>query len=682
MTRFKYNKVLLVVMLAALLAALMIVWQRHGAEESNKRAELVMDYEDIVELARTEGEPVSDLMTRFREAGVTTLAVYDTTLEKLHRDGRVTVLAGTDIQERLRAGTPVSISQGGFQSDKVYVIGKNRPEPDKTYDEVRSDLIRRLGAARVQELPDQGRRILEVSGNYEKLIKWNLGISSEEIKESAAYGFWVMIRPTNYTKVTADDVESVFSRLDGVDKISGMMFVGDEVLGYPGLLPLTAQELKKHNMTLAMIEHPLQLQFLRQEGLTQLATLLQYQAARVYVIPKDEQLKLKLAEAIQRWGVTEQERNIRVNLLRKYDKAEGNRTVLETNLAYVQGVKTELAGKGFQFGRASVLPPYFPASWLLALVIMGAVAAGVLFLSLVYPFPVRWQYVLLVVLSAALIFPVLKGGGTLARQMAALASAVIIPALAMTWQLDRWRSLAIPEAPSLGRILLGGLGNVTLIMLLSLVGGLYVAALLGDVRFFLEMEIYRGVKVTFVMPLVLITITYLTRYQLLGEPVTSVNDFWNKTVRFLNYPLQVKTLLIAGVAAVAAWMFIGRSGHTLGVPVSETELRLRAFLEQVMSARPRGKEAFIGHPAFFLAVMAVWQRWPQALHYVLVVAATIAMGSLVETFAHLRTPVMMSVERAFNGLAVGAVCGIAAVIGVWLLQSLSRALGRRITSHE
>lgn len=682
MTRFKYNKVLLVVMLAALLAALMIVWQRHGAEESNKRAELVMDYEDIVELARTEGEPVSDLMTRFREAGVTTLAVYDTTLEKLHRDGRVTVLAGTDIQERLRAGTPVSISQGGFQSDKVYVIGKNRPEPDKTYDEVRSDLIRRLGAARVQELPDQGRRILEVSGNYEKLIKWNLGISSEEIKESAAYGFWVMIRPTNYTKVTADDVESVFSRLDGVDKISGMMFVGDEVLGYPGLLPLTAQELKKHNMTLAMIEHPLQLQFLRQEGLTQLATLLQYQAARVYVIPKDEQLKLKLAEAIQRWGVTEQERNIRVNLLRKYDKAEGNRTVLETNLAYVQGVKTELAGKGFQFGRASVLPPYFPASWLLALVIMGAVAAGVLFLSLVYPFPVRWQYVLLVVLSAALIFPVLKGGGTLARQMAALASAVIIPALAMTWQLDRWRSLAIPEAPSLGRILLDGLGNVTLIMLLSLVGGLYVAALLGDVRFFLEMEIYRGVKVTFVMPLVLITITYLTRYQLLGEPVTSVNDFWNKTVRFLNYPLQVKTLLIAGVAAVAAWMFIGRSGHTLGVPVSETELRLRAFLEQVMSARPRGKEAFIGHPAFFLAVMAVWQRWPQALHYVLVVAATIAMGSLVETFAHLRTPVMMSVERAFNGLAVGAVCGIAAVIGVWLLQSLSRALGRRITSHE
>lgn len=57
--------------------------------------------------------------------------------------------------------------------------------------------------------------------------------------------------------------------------------------------------------------------------------------------------------------------------------------------------------------------------------------------------------------------------------------------------------------------------------------------------------------------------------------MTSVNDFWNKTVRSLNYPLQVKTLLfIAGVAAVAAWMFIGRSGHTLGVPVSETELRL------------------------------------------------------------------------------------------------------------
>ena len=681
MTRFKYNKVLLAVILAGLLAALVIGWQRHQVEVRSNTSEMVMDYEDITELAIMVGEPAHALMSRFQDAGVTTVAVYDMTLEKLHRDGRLSVVPGTEFQQRSRLGQTVTIDPNGFSADKVYVIGKSKNEIDVTYDEVRSDLIRRLGASVVTDVPGLAR-VMAVSGSHEKLMKLNLGLSSEEIKNAAANGFWVMARPTNYNKVTSDDVEAVFSRMGDSDRISGMMFVGDEALGFPKLLPLTAQKLQERGMTLAMIEHPLQLQFLQQEGLTQLATLMNHQAARVYVIPKDEHLKLKIAPAIQRWSVTDQERNIRINLLRKYDKPEGQRTLLETNLEYVKGIKEALHSKGFETGRASVLPSYFPHPALMMVVIVGSVASGVLFLTLLIPFAPRWQYLLLFVISAVMIFPILKGSGTLVRQMAALGSAVLIPALAMTWQLDRWRALDIPSIPSLGRILFDGTWNVILTVLLSLVGGLYVAALLGDVRFLLEMEIYRGVKVTFIMPLVLITLIYLTRYPLLGPPVNTIRGFWDKTIRFLEYQMQVKGLLLGAAVAFAAWMFIGRSGHTAGVPVAQSELELRSFLEQVFSARPRGKEAFIGHPGFFLAVMAVWQRWPQALHFAMVITATIAMGSLVETFAHLRTPILMSVERAFTGLLVGIACGIAAVVGLWLLQMLTRVMGRRIGSHE
>lgn len=682
MTRFKYNKVLLALMVVGLLAALVIGWQRHQAEGRNNTAEMVMDYEDLTELARMVGEPAHILMGRFKEAGVTTVAVYDMTLEKLHRDGRLTVMTGAEIQGQVRLGQPDAVGNAGFSPEKLYIIGKSKSEIDVTYDEVRRDLIRRLGAPLVSEMPDTPARVMAVSGSYEKLMKLNLGLSSEEIEHAEANGFWVMARPTNYNKVTSDDVEAVFSRLGDSGRTSGMMFVGDEALGFPKLLPLTAQKLQERGITLAMIEHPLQLQFLQQEGLTQLATLMDYQAARVYVIPKDEHLKLKIAPAIQRWVVTDPERNIRINLLRKYDKPEGQRTLLETNLDYVKGITGALHSKGFQTGRASTLPAYFPHPALLVAVIVGAVASGVLFLTLLIPFASRWQYMLLIAISAVMVFPVLKGSGTLVRQMAALGSAVLIPALAMTWQLDRWKALAVPSEPSLGRILSYGTWNIILTMLLSLVGGLYVAALLGDIRFLLEMEIYRGVKVTFIMPLVLVTLAYLVRYPLLGPPVMTARGFGDKVIRLLDYPVQIKVLLIAAGAAFAAWMFIGRSGHTAGVPVAQSELELRSFLEQVFSARPRGKEAFIGHPAFFLAVMAVWQRWPQALHYAFVIAATIAMGSLVETFAHLRTPIMMSTERAFNGLLVGVACGIAAVVGLWVLQKGLRLLGRSNDSNE
>ena len=682
MTRNRYNKLLLAVMLLGLLASLVINWQRHAIEQKSNVVELTMDYEEITELARTEGEAADALFQRFREAGIVSLAVYETTLEKLHREGRLSVLSGANIQERLRVQTPVAIPQAAFHPEKVYIIGKNRTEPDITYDEVRSDLIRRLGAERIEEVADPVKRILAVNAFYDKLIKWNLGLSSEVLRDAAARGFSVVVRPTNYTKVRPDDVDAVFARLSGVDNVSGIMFVGQEVLGYPHLLQQTADNLKQRGVTLMMIEHPLQLQFDKQDGLLEMASMMDYRAARVYIIPKEEQPKLRLPEAINRWGLSDQERNIRVNLLKKYEKPEGQRTVIETNLAYVAGVKAELESKGFVVGPAGTFPPYFPHPALLVLAIAGATAAGVLYLTLLLPTVARWQYGLLIVLTLGLSLPVLMGGGTTARQMAALASANLFPVLAMTWQLDRWQAKKLPDQPSVGAILKDGVFSLTITVLLSLAGGLYLAALLGDVRFLLEMEIFRGVKLTFVMPLVLISLIYVTRYPLIGEPVHTLRGFWDRTITFLNYPIRVKTLVVGGVAALAAYVLVGRSGHTAGLPVPAAEIKLRALLEQVMFARPRSKEFLIGHPAFLLAAMAVWQRWPQVLHYILVVAATIGQSSLVETFAHLRTPVSMSVIRALDGLLLGALIGLGAVIACWLLQALSRALGRRLGVDE
>jgi hypothetical protein len=271
--------------------------------------------------------------------------------------------------------------------------------------------------------------------------------------------------------------------------------------------------------------------------------------------------------------------------------------------------------------------------------------------------------------------------------MAGLASACIFPALAMTWQLDRWRSreLAGDFGPStgIGRIITAGVGALVVTTLLSLVGGLYLGAVLSDVRFFLEMEIFRGVKLTFVAPLILVAITYLTRYNLF-EQVKSVDarGLWRQVVTILNYPVTIKSLLFVGAAAFAAWVFIGRSGHTAGVPVPAAELKLRALLEQLMYARPRGKEFLIGHPAFLLAAMAVYRQWPRLIQFILVITATIAQGSLVETFAHLRTPIFMSAVRGLDGLVLGAVVGAAAVIGVYIIQVVIARLGRSPAVHE
>ncbi|HMM19519.1 MAG TPA: DUF5693 family protein [Selenomonadales bacterium] len=692
MANYKYNKILLALIVLGLVAALIIGWQRHLVEENNSRVEMVMDYDEIVELARIEGIAVPEAMRRFKEAGVTSLAVYDTTLEKFQNNGKLTVVTGADLLARYRTGEiekPLfGDPDGTIDPNSMYLfVGRQEPGGPARFAEVKDDLARRLGPGRVQEFATADNRLaMAVEANFEKVLKWNLGLSSEEMQEVADNGFYIVVRPTNYTKVKPEDIDAVFDRLGRFPGVTGVMFAGEEslgVLGFPDLLPLTAKKILEHGLKLYMIENPLQLQFLRQEGLMPLATAANYQAARVYVIPKDEQPKLKLETAVHRWGGTDAERNIRVNLIRKYDKPVPGLTLLETNLKYVRDIKQDLIEKGFTLGPAQAYQLYYPSPWLLAVVIIGATAAGVLFLTLVWPIAPRCQYILLVLLAALLLWPVLKGSGTLVRQAAALVSASLFPVLAMSWQLDRWRAREPFRGSSLSRILVDGLVALLVTTGLAMVGGFYIGALLADVRFLLEMEIFRGVKLTFVMPLLLITLTYLVRYNPLGDqPISRPEDVARQVAKMLDYPIYLKTLLLFGLGAIAAWIYVGRSGHTAGVPVPAIEIKLRAFLEDAMYARPREKEFLIGHPAFMLAVVAVYRQWPRLLHYLLVVAATIGQGSLVETFAHIRTPIFMSFVRGVDGLLLGAALGILAVFAVQVLHYLSYLLGRRPAAHE
>ncbi len=58
--------------------------------------------------------------------------------------------------------------------------------------------------------------------------------------------------------------------------------------------------------------------------------------------------------------------------------------------------------------------------------------------------------------------------------------------------------------------------------------------------------------------------------------------------------------------------------------------------------------------------------------------ATIGQGCLVETFAHMRTPVMMSFIRAVDGLLLGEVIGILCFMITFLFLPLGYYVLRRI----
>lgn len=670
MKQFCYNKILIAVIILGLIASLAIDVQRYQVEQANKSIELIMDYEDLVALAEKEGLPPEKVLAQAKEAGINSLAVYETTFKKLNVNGKAAAVNGSVLLTNYQNGAISDpgwrqlIESGQIKGTNVYVTGHNQ----QTFQEVHEDLVRRLGQDRVRELTISGQRVLEVKANYEEFEKMDLGMPTDEMQAVNDAGFYVVARPTNYRQCTKDDIDAFFDRLDGY-QVSAIVASGSQTLGAPDESQYMAQQMRQRGLTLGMIEGVTQLKFFPQDGMLDIAKANDYQSARLYSIPKDEQKKMKVNEAIDRWGTTDDERNIRFNLLKTFEKPAPDMTLLETNMSYVAGVKNKLEAQGFTMGRAGVFASFYPEAPLRSLVMLGVAAGIVLYLSLVIPaMKSKQAYILLAILALVMVVPVLMGHGNKIRVAAALAAANVFPAISVLWILDKIRQRVPQQGAGLLRMIGTGVAALFVCGMISYVGAAYLSASLADTEYLLEVNIFRGIKLTFILPIILVAIGFLQRFDVFDGKMDDTEGFLEQFKRILDVPVRVKTLLGLFLVLVAAVVFVARSGHTMGMPVSATELKFRAFLEQAMYARPRTKEFMIGHPAFLLAAMAWFRKWPTMVLFVLVMVATIGQGSMVETFAHMRSPILMSTARGLGGLVlgagVGAICMI--LVDMWL----------------
>ena len=682
MNNFKYNRWLLVFIIIGLIAALHVDLQRHQVEKANNTVEMAIDYEGLVELAETEGVSTQEVFRQAKDAGITSLAVYETTFKKLNANGKVSATPGSEILQRYHNGALLDpawralAGSGGIVGSEVYVTGHDA----QTYREVKEDLIRRLGQDRVTTMQVGSEEVLALKANYENLLKLDLGMPTDEMKIVNDAGFYVIARPTNYQNASDDDVAAVFKRLEGA-KISDIIFSGSQTLGSPKSLQTTIDLMKQRSITLGMIEDTTQLQFYKQDGLMEIAKGLDYQAARVYSIPKDEQPKLKLADAVERWSNTDEERNIRIDLLRTYEKPAAGMTLLQTNMKYFADTRDSLEKNGFKIGRAGTFTDYNGSNMMRMVMMLGIAAGGVLYLSLVIPgFKPKYQYLLFVITAAACMIPLAMGNGAKVRVIAALVSANIFPAIAVIWQLDRIRDMK--NRGSWGKFIITAVIALFVSGVVSYIGAAYISGVLADVEYLLEVNIFRGIKLTFVLPLILVGIAFLQRFDIFDGTADDTKGAVAQIKKVLNMPVSVKALLGIFAALLVIVVFVARSGHTMGMPVPALELKMRAFLEQAMYARPRSKELFIGHPAFLLAAMAWYKKWPTVLLFVLVMGATIGQGSMVETFAHMRTPIYMSFVRGLGGIVLGAVLGVICMLAVQFWQRIMSSIGGSKAEHE
>ena len=162
---------------------------------------------------------------------------------------------------------------------------------------------------------------------------------------------------------------------------------------------------------------------------------------------------------------------------------------------------------------------------------------------------------------------------------------------------------------------------------------------------------------------VLLTLLLFLRTHGLWQQGEDWRKPFRRVIGFLDRPLNLKacsswgfSLLWPGCSSDAAAI---RPGFRCR---PRTEAAVLPGRDHV--ARPREKEFMIGHPAFFLAAWAAWKNCHLVLR-ALRHRGRHRTGQCVQTFAHMRSPILMSYVRALDGYAVGLV--LAGCLGIFAL---------------
>lgn len=213
--------------------------------------------------------------------------------------------------------------------------------------------------------------------------------------------------------------------------------------------------------------------------------------------------------------------------------------------------------------------------------------------------------------------------------------------------------------PSLFGVYLGGViskddkkpkefifGVIPAFFALAAAGAITAVVNLSDARNFLGITQFTGVKLSFVVPVIVFFIVFVLSSADKGE-------IFKKTVLISRMPVTYLALVLLGIGAFAAYVYLIRSGNESGGLVVSYELRIREFFENLVLARPRTKEFVFGYPALALLAYFSAKNIPGYIRLILGAAAMTGHISLVNTFCHVTAYVGISVLRSIYGILLG-----------------------------
>jgi len=639
------------------------VWRcssRIVSENRDKYVETVMDFEELRLLAREEGWSIGEMLDEVKKRGASSVGLSEDTLSTLQSEGRISLLTFQDVQK---------LSLEAFVATPTPPM----PEPPGTLwvhstdeallDRIEQHLTWKVPATRLLKRLHRNMLLVRKSSiDFQERV--GLGFSREYLRLAAAKGLGVVLRLFNYPGLSEESVGRIINDLPDPASVSALIFAEEEILGNRGALVAAVREFYDRGFRVGWVE------FNDQDGMELLLARLEGKRpiVRVHSISRREIDELyTTSRAVARFVRAVRDRRLKMLYIRCFfqDKKKLIGDLVQFNANYLSEIVKSLESWGFEIPHSDQerrLEPRHLVGFLSAgerLAIGLALLLGIPFLiglTREKNLPARDIFLTAGVAGIGIVFLSPDNFTALAGVSGAISYCVLGP----IWAISRLH--AEPESSSLVGQYGSGARFFLRLAIPGFIGGTLIAGLHAEVPYLLKFVQFRGVKAAFLVPLVIILYWTLRRF---GGGILS----------FFARPLTIREGAIIAFALGGTLIYLLRSGNVTFLKPSEFEDLVRTFLENVLVARPRNKEFLIGYPA---AVFFLFFYFRKAWKILPVLGLFVVMGqvSVVNTFCHFHSPLLLAYFRGFNGLWLGVVVGIGALAG-YVILSVASALGRK-----
>ncbi|MFC5452552.1 DUF5693 family protein [Paenibacillus aestuarii] len=661
------KNVLLWLVIIGMLASLPLAYARHLTETSANKVEFVFDYRDLLDIADIQTSPksyVDEHLKQMKAAGIGSMAVYESTLSEFRESRRIEMFNSRDAMAMTQ-------TYGEPNENFTYILYADQA----TQQQIEPLILKTFSNLNVATKPwsFKNRNGLIIQMSTDEASMKPMDPDPITLKMLKDQGFNIVVRLSNRRPFVTNDMDHLLKSLHDIG-VKRIIVDGNEVPGYTEEntevnLNKMAELLHKNGIGLAAIE------LLRepQKGFSTLAKQTNYDVVRLHSFTEQDGEKLseqvtkaEMADRVQgvadRFVLAVKDRNIRMVFLNAKPVKNLDKGKLADPLsAYYQalqgpdGAIPRIQKVGFTLGQAEAFTVHTTAWKKVAsfFLLIGGVSLIVLAVSFFVPEASLFLFVVGIIGAFGL--HVLSAN--LYAQVLALGTAVCAPSIAIMLAIHSVRSGAAAQWKS---GLLYTLWMLLKTSLISLIGVVYVVALLNHITYSIVLQQFRGVSALHLLPIAIAGV-----YLLFFSENNTYKDKLLRVRQVLTFNITVLWVVAAVVALGAILYYLSRTGNE--GQASAVEKLFRSFMENTLGVRPRTKEFLFAHPIFLLgAYLAVRYRNGVYLMFI----GVIGQLSIVDTFCHLHTPLHISLIRITYGVVFGALIGIVLIV-IWEIVARS-----------